>query len=141
MSGGRDMTVRRAGPEDFEAVAEMWREFDHEVPPPIHEGPPTRRGSSPRWRRSSPRKWRSSRSRTAARSASRWRRRTGALATLTDLYVRQDARRSGAATELMRDVLDAVDALGIEHLDLEVMASNAVARSLYARWGFRTRSS
>ena len=65
------------------------------------------------------------------------RRRTGALATLTDLYVRQDARRSGVATELMRDVLDAVDALGIEHLDLEVMASNAVARSLYARWGFR----
>ena len=58
------------------------------------------------------------------------RRRTGALATLTDLYVRQDARRSGAATELMRDVLDAVDALGIEHLDLEVMASNAASLAL-----------
>jgi len=65
------------------------------------------------------------------------RRRTATLATLTDLYVRQDARRSGVGTELMREVLAAVSALGIEHLDLEVMASNAVARSLYGRWGFR----
>ena len=31
--------VRRAGPDDYDAIAEMWREFDHEVPPPIHEGP------------------------------------------------------------------------------------------------------
>ena len=33
------MTTRRAGPDDFDAIAELWREFDHEVPPPIHEGP------------------------------------------------------------------------------------------------------
>ena len=33
------MTVRRAAADDFEAIAELWRQFDHEVPPPTHEGP------------------------------------------------------------------------------------------------------
>ena len=33
------MRVRRAAAEDFEAIAELWRQFDHEVPPPTHEGP------------------------------------------------------------------------------------------------------
>ena len=33
------MTVRRATRDDFEAIAELWKEFDHEIPPPTHEGP------------------------------------------------------------------------------------------------------
>ena len=33
------MNVRRARAEDYEAIATLWRDFDHEVPPPIHEGP------------------------------------------------------------------------------------------------------
>jgi hypothetical protein len=33
------MTVRRATPDDFDGVAALWREFDHEIPPPTHEGP------------------------------------------------------------------------------------------------------
>lgn len=132
------MSVRRAGPADFDAVAEMWREFDHEVPAPIHEGPADQEKEL---------------AEVAEILASEVaflaeedgepvgfalaRRRTEGLATLTDLYVRQDARRSGVGTELIRDVLTAVHALGIELLDLEVVASNTVARSLYARWGFR----
>jgi ribosomal protein S18 acetylase RimI-like enzyme len=132
------MTTRRAGPDDFDAIAELWREFDHEVPPPIHEGP-------------------ADVERELAEVAeilagevafvaedegqpvgfALARRRTPTLATLTDLYVRQDARRSGVATELMRELLAAVAEQGAERLDLEVLASNAVARSLYARWGFR----
>ena len=132
------MNVRRAGPGDFEAVAEMWREFDHEIPAPIHEGPALEEKEL---------------AEVAEILASEVafvaeedgapvgfalaRRRTPSLATLTDLYVRQEARRSGVATELMREVLGAVATRGIEHLDLEVMASNTVARSLYARWGFR----
>ena len=138
MSDDRQMSVRRAGPEDFEAVGEMWRELDHEIPPPIHEGPADQETEL---------------AEVAEILASEVafvaeedgspvgfalvRRRNDALATLTDLYVRQDARRSGVATELMREVLTAVDGLGIAHLDLEVMASNTVARSLYGRWGFR----
>ena len=65
------------------------------------------------------------------------RRRASGFGTLTDLYVARDARRSGIGTELMREVLAAFRALGIEHLDLDVLASNHVARSLYARWGFK----
>ena len=37
----------------------------------------------------------------------------------------------------MREVLAAFRERGIEHFDLDVMASNAVARSLYARWGLK----
>ena len=134
------MTTRRAGPDDFEAIAEMWREFDHEVPPPIHEGPADVEKELAEVAEilagevafvaeedGRPVGFALARRRDARRSA-----------TLTDLYVRQDASAGrGVATELMRDVLTAVAERGAEHLDLEVMASNAVARSLYARWGFR----
>ena len=33
------MNVRRAAAEDFDAIADLWRQFDHEIPPPTHEGP------------------------------------------------------------------------------------------------------
>jgi hypothetical protein len=65
------------------------------------------------------------------------RRRASGFGTLTDLYVTQDARQSGIGTELMREVLAAFRSLEVEHLDLDVMASNQVARSLYARWGLK----
>jgi hypothetical protein len=37
----------------------------------------------------------------------------------------------------MREVLAALGSVGIERLDLEVQASNHVARSLYGRWGLK----
>lgn len=132
------MTTRRAGPDDFDAIAELWREFDHEVPPPIHEGP-----ADVEKELAEVAEILAGEVAFVAEDDGRpvgfalARRRTPTLATLTDLYVRQDARRSGVATELMRDVLAAVAEQGAERLDLEVLASNAVARSLYARWGFR----
>ena len=33
------MKVRRAAADDLDAIAKLWRDFDHEVPPPTHEGP------------------------------------------------------------------------------------------------------
>jgi len=133
------MTVRRAGPDDYEAIAALWRELDHEIPPPIHEGPADTEKEL---------------AEVAEILVSEIafvaedddgvpvgfalaRQRTPKLGTLTDLYVVQDARRSGVGTELMREVLAALTAQGIEQIDLEVVASNAVARSLYGRWGFR----
>jgi ribosomal protein S18 acetylase RimI-like enzyme len=132
------VTTRRAGPDDFDAIAELWREFDHEVPPPIHEGP-----ADVEKELAEVAEILAGEVAFVAEDEGRpvgfalARRRTPTLATLTDLYVRQDARRSGVATELMREVLAAVAEQGAERLDLEVLASNAVARSLYARWGFR----
>ena len=59
------------------------------------------------------------------------RRRTPSLATLTDLYVRQDARRSGVATELMRDVLTAVAEGGAHHDFLVAIALGATVWPAY----------
>ncbi|MGH3079458.1 MAG: GNAT family N-acetyltransferase, partial [Gaiellaceae bacterium] len=132
------MSTRRAGPDDFDAIAEMWRELDHEIPPPIHEGPADQETEL-----AEVAEILASEVALVAEEDGRpvgfalARQRTPSLATLTDLYVRKDARRSGVATELMREVLVAVAERGTELLDLEVMASNTVARSLYARWGFR----
>lgn len=131
------MRVRRAVPEDFDAVAGLWRQFDHEVPPPTHEGP-------------------ADEEKELAEIAdiiageiafvaeddegtpvgfALARKRASGFGTLTDLYVHQDTRRSGIGTELMREVLAAFRSLEIEQIDLDVQASNAVARSLYGRWG------
>jgi ribosomal protein S18 acetylase RimI-like enzyme len=132
------MTVRRAVAEDFDAIATLWREFDHEIPPPTHEGPADEE-----------KELREISEIIASEIAlvaeddgvpvgfALARRRAPGFGTLTDLYVSRDARRSGIGTELMREVLSAFKGLGIERFDLDVVASNHVARSLYARWGLK----
>ena len=132
------MTVRRAGPDDFDAIAALWREFDHEVPPTIHQGPADEAKELAEVAEilGSEIAFVAEDDGTAVGFALA-RRRTALLGTLTDLFVTRDARRSGFGTELMREVLSALRAEGVEQIDLEVAASNAVARSLYGRWGFR----
>jgi ribosomal protein S18 acetylase RimI-like enzyme len=133
------MNVRRALSEDYEAVAELWKQFDHEVPPPTHEGPADVEKELREVAEiiASEVAFVAEDDDGATVGFALARRRAPGYGTLTDLYVAQDARRSGVATELMREVLSAFRVLGIEQLDLEVLASNAVARSLYARWGLR----
>ena len=65
------------------------------------------------------------------------RRAGSVLARLTDLYVVPDARRAGVARALMGAVAERLRELGFGALRLEVMAANAVARTVYSRWGFR----
>ena len=133
------MKVRRAAADDFEAIAALWRLFDHELPPPTHEGPADVE-----------KELREVSEIIASEIAlvaegddgapvgfALARRRAPGFGTLTDLYVAREARRSGIGTELMRDVLAAFRERGIEQFDLDVLASNHVARSLYARWGLR----
>jgi ribosomal protein S18 acetylase RimI-like enzyme len=133
------MNVRRATRDDFDAVAELWKEFDHTVPPPTHEGPVDHEKEL---------------AQIAEILASETaflaldddgtpvgfalaRRRAPGFGTLTDLFVRQLDRRSGVGTELMRQVLAAFREQGIEQLDLDVVAANTVARTLYQRWGLK----
>jgi ribosomal protein S18 acetylase RimI-like enzyme len=52
------------------------------------------------------------------------------------LYVRPEARGSGIASELVRAAAEQLRAQGADVLELEVLASNSQARSLYERWGF-----
>ena len=65
------------------------------------------------------------------------RRHEGRVGRLADLYVIPQARRRGVAEALVREVVDVYRANGAEYLQLEVVPSNAPARSVYARWGFR----
>jgi len=54
------------------------------------------------------------------------------------LYVRPAARSQGVGTELLRAAAEHVQAQGAEMLALEILESNAAAKRLYDRLGFRT---
>jgi GNAT superfamily N-acetyltransferase len=64
------------------------------------------------------------------------RRRGERLGFLEVVYVRPKARRSGLASELVREVVARLREAGVEMLELEVLASNVEARAIYERWGF-----
>jgi ribosomal protein S18 acetylase RimI-like enzyme len=133
------MTVRRAGPDDFDAIAKLWREFDHEIPPPTHEGPADYEKELAEIAEilESEIAFVALGDDGSPVGFALARERAPGFGTLTDLFVDREDRRSGVGTELMREVLAAFRERGIEQLDLEVVAANAGARSLYARWGLR----
>ena len=133
------MNVRPAKPEDFEVIAALWRQLDHEVPPPLHAGPADvdKELGEVADILANELAFVAEDDDGRAVGFALVRLRTPTLATLTDLYVDSGVRRRGAGTELARAVVDALRERGVEHLDLDVQVSNGVARSLYARWGFR----
>jgi RimJ/RimL family protein N-acetyltransferase len=55
---------------------------------------------------------------------------------LWGMYVREQARGSGLADQLMQLLLDQAGMLALEHVILTVAAENRRARRLYERWGF-----
>jgi ribosomal protein S18 acetylase RimI-like enzyme len=65
------------------------------------------------------------------------RRRGEKLGFLEVVYVRPQARRGGLAAELVREAAMRLREAGAEMLELEVLASNAEARAIYERWGFK----
>ncbi len=65
------------------------------------------------------------------------RRKGERLGFLEIVYVRPAARRKGLAAELVREVAKRLREAGAEMLELEVLASNAEARAIYDRWGFK----
>jgi ribosomal protein S18 acetylase RimI-like enzyme len=133
------VNVRRAAADDFDAIAALWRDFDHEIPPPTHEGPADEGVELGEIKEiiASELAFVAEDDAGAPIGFALARRRASGYGTLTDLFVARDARRSGIATELMRQVLAAFRELGIQSFDLDVQASNHVARSLYARWGLK----
>jgi len=56
---------------------------------------------------------------------------------ITDLYVEPAARRDGVARALVHEAASRLSQAGVERVELDVEASNAGARTVYARWGFR----
>lgn len=131
------MKVRPAEAGDFDAIAHLWRQFDHEIPPPTHAGPADVAKELGEMREiiDSEIAFVAEDDDGTPVGFALARRRAPGFGTLTDLYVARDARRSGIGTELMREVLAAFRDAGVAQLDLDVQASNHVARSLYTRWG------
>ena len=133
------MNVRRATTNDLVAITELWRRFDHELPPPVHAEPTDEEKELGEIAEilGSHLAFLAEGDDGSPIGFALVRKRTPRLATLTDLYVAGDERRRGVATQLMREAVDTLRAEGIEHLDLDVQVSNGVAHSLYGRWGFR----
>jgi ribosomal protein S18 acetylase RimI-like enzyme len=131
------MTTRSAGPADFDAIATLWRDFAAEIPPPSHERLDADKELG------EIREILESEVAFLAEDGDGYAvgfalgRIGPASGTLTDLYVAPGARRGGVARELAREVVRAFAARGLDRLDLDVQISNAVARSVYARWGLR----
>jgi ribosomal protein S18 acetylase RimI-like enzyme len=132
------MRVRAAGPDDFDVVAGLWREFVSEVPPPSYELLDVEKELGEiREILASEVAVVAEDDHGRAVGFALGRRRSEGFGTLTDLYVAPGSRRGHVASDLTREVVRALAASGVEHVDLEVQTSNAVARSVYARWGFR----
>jgi ribosomal protein S18 acetylase RimI-like enzyme len=131
------MTVRRAGPDDFDAVSALWRAFVEEVTPPPYELLDVEKelGEIAEILESEVAFLAERDGRAVGFALAR--RRAGSYGTLTDLYVSPEARRRGIARELMGEVVKALAATGADHLYLDVQTSNAGARAVYGRWGLR----
>ena len=130
------MSVRRAGEADLPALERLWRAFEREVPPPAHEDV-----DEAQELREIAEIVRGELAYVAEREGAvvgfaLARRRGPRTGFLTDLYVDPGARRGGTAAALVHAVAEELAADGVEHLTLEVQASNAGARAVYARWGF-----
>lgn len=63
--------------------------------------------------------------------------RSPALAEVTELYVRPDARRRGLGRTLLAAVVGALREQGAEYVNVEVAPDNGVARTVYEHAGFR----
>ncbi len=130
------MTVRAATEADLPALEELWRAFEREVPPPRHHD------VDHETELAEIREIVDSGLAFVAENEDgvvgfALARRTGARSgRLTDLYVAPDARRGGVASALAGAVVETLAPQGVEHLELEVLASNVEARTVYHRWGF-----
>ena len=127
------LVIRPATRDDLPLVRELWREFEAEVP------------DEP-WRPADEDDLQDFVDAEAVLLAEEdgeafglalTSRRGEKLGVLEVLYVRPQARRRGIARELVREVAARFRASGAEMLELEVLASNTVARGIYERWGLR----
>lgn len=129
--------IRAATPDDVPALQELWREFVVEIPDLSH------------WDDDLDEELQEiadlvggggivlvAEEDGAAVGMALGRRTHTKVFELRDLYVRTSARRSGLAAALTREFAAQAKAAGAEVVELEVLASNAVARAVYDRWGF-----
>ena len=129
------VTVRRATTADLAVLEELWRAFEQETPPPAYvEVDEERELTEIRETVEAGLAFLAERDTAVGYALAR--RTSPRVGRLTDLYVAPAARRNGVASALVTAGVDALEAEGVEHLDLEVQAGNTAARAVYQRWGF-----
>lgn len=133
------MRVRDAKPADLAALDPLWRAFEEEIPEPswvdvdiddeLRDVAETLdRGTVAVIAENQIGEL------VAFAIARRWGRRLGRI---TDLYVTPAARGHGLARRLTARLVERLCELGLDTVQLEVVATNDNARAIYARWGFK----
>ena len=125
--------IRPATADDLPLVRELWQEFNQEIP-----DEPWRKddlAEDLEWLEQAIREEIVLLAEDDGLAVAR--RRGEKLGFLEVVYVRPRARRGGTATELVREVVARLRSVGSEMVELEVLASNTDARSIYDRWGFK----
>jgi GNAT superfamily N-acetyltransferase len=124
--------IRTATPDDLPLVRELWREFASEVP-------------EAEWRDDDSDQELAELEHALAEQLvvladdvglAVGSKKGNRLGFLDLVYVRPQSRRNGLAAELVREIATRLREQGAEVLELEVVASNAGARTVYERWGF-----
>ena len=125
--------IRAATPEDLPLVRELWTAFNEEIP-----DEPWREDDLAEDLDWLERAIRDEIVLLAGDDGLAVARRKGEkLGFLEVVYVRPAARQGGLAAELVRAAASRLREAGAEMLELEVLASNAAARAIYERWGFK----
>jgi ribosomal protein S18 acetylase RimI-like enzyme len=125
--------IRPATADDLPLVRELWQEFNKEIPDePWREDD---LAEDLEWLEQAIREEIVLLSEDNGLAVAR--RRGEKLGFLEVVYVRPPARRGGAGRELVLEVVKRLREVGVEMIELEVLASNTEARSIYDRWGFK----
>jgi GNAT superfamily N-acetyltransferase len=131
------VNVRPATDADRETLLALWDEFSGTAPPPPWVGDAragTAAGIDESIRLGAA--FVAERDGEAIGFAAAVERAPGS-AELTELYVRPGARGGGVAGALVREVIGALSARGVEHVFVWTGTDNDEARGVYERWGFR----
>lgn len=131
------MTVRRATPEDLDAVRALWEALYAECPEPEHRRKEWTDVEADVRRALDEHVALVAEEHGAAVAFVLAHERRAGVGYVSDLYVRPDSRRRG----LGRDLLEgAVQGVGCPLLELDVAAENTAARGFYQRLGFGEQS-
>lgn len=134
------MTIRRATEADEAVLRELWEEFEREVPYPIADGEP--------WEE----EWADTlvdlrgggvflaEDQDGAVGAARIKAPVRGEAHLPLVHVRERARRTGVAKDLLRECVADAKARGAHVISLEVLSSNDIANAVWRRLGFEEYS-
>jgi GNAT superfamily N-acetyltransferase len=126
--------IRQATSDDLPRVRELWTEFEAEIPePPWHDD---ELEQDLQWLAEVVEKETVLLADDVGLAVALMR--GSRVGFLEMLYVRPQARGTGLARDLTREVVSRLRERGAEAIELEVLASNTHARALYERWGFET---